>query len=93
MFRLWKDLLHRSDRAMIYLFIAGSYTPWLNLRHLDGVSVELRWAVWLLALLGITYQQLFHERYKALETLFYVVIATLPSLAVLEMVGTLKTFE
>ena len=84
---LWKDLLHRSDRAMIYLFIAGSYTPWLNLRHLDGPSVELRWAVWLLALLGITYQQLFHERYKALETTFYVIIATLPSLAVLEMVG------
>lgn len=82
---LWKDLLHRSDRAMIYLFIAGSYTPWLNLRHLDGPSVELRWAVWLLALLGITYQQLFHERYKALETTFYVIIATLPSLAVLEM--------
>jgi len=81
----WKDLLHRSDRAMIYLFIAGSYTPWLNLRHLDGSSVELRWAVWLLALLGITYQQLFHERYKALETTFYVIIATLPSLAVLEM--------
>ena len=104
MSRPWRDLLHRSDRAMIYLFIAGSYTPWLQLRHLDGVSVELRygvmgvmavlnnvavsrWAVWLLALLGITYQQLFHERYKALETLFYVIIATLPSLAVLEMVS------
>ena len=43
--------------------------------------------MWLLALLGITYQQLFHERYKALETLFYVIIATLPSVAVLEMVG------
>ena len=42
MSRPWRDLLHRSDRAMIYLFIAGSYTPWLQLRHLDGVSVELR---------------------------------------------------
>ena len=49
-------------------------------------SVSIRWAVWLLALLGITYQQLFHEKYKALETTFYVLIATLPSLAVLEMV-------
>ena len=82
---------------MIYLFIAGSYTPWLNLRQLDGdesdwdekfisqilyfqkklyfqvkdltrlhifpgASVELRWAVWLLATLGILYQQIFHER-------------------------------
>ena len=33
---IWRDLLHRGDRAMIYLFIAGSYTPWLNLRQLDG---------------------------------------------------------
>jgi len=82
---VWKELLHRSDRAMIYLFIAGSYTPWLNLRHLDGVSVELRWAVWLLATLGILYQQIFHERYKALETTFYVVIALLPSLAIWQM--------
>ena len=74
---------------MIYLFIAGSYTPWLNLRNLDGVTVELRWAVWVLATLGILYQQLFHEKYKALETLFYVIIATMPSLAVLEMVSIL----
>ena len=104
LFSIWKDLLHRGDRAMIYLFIAGSYTPWLNLRQLDGVTmtlmmvvmtkvmtkvmmtmmttvtmtvvigwievvpevagatVELRWAVWLLATLGILYQQIFHER-------------------------------
>jgi len=82
---IWRDLLHRGDRAMIYLFIAGSYTPWLNLRQLDGATVELRWAVWLLATLGILYQQIFHERYKALETTFYVVIALLPSLAVYEM--------
>ena len=52
-------------------------------KYTDVIS---RWAVWLLALLGITYQQLFHEKYKALETTFYVLIATLPSLAVLEMV-------
>merc|ERR1719510_1930351 len=63
---LLRDLLHRCDRAMIYLFIAGSYTPWLSLRHLDGATVELRWLVWVLATLGITYQQVFHERYKAL---------------------------
>lgn len=56
---------------------------------LNSISL-CRWAVWLLALLGITYQQLFHERYKALETLFYVIIATLPSLAVLEMVSLIK---
>ena len=54
---------------MIYLFIAGSYTPWLQLRHLEGGTVELRWAVWLLALSGIIYQQLFHEQYKGINTI------------------------
>jgi len=82
---LWRDLFHRADRAMIYLFIAGSYTPWLHLREINGPAAELRWVVWVLATLGILYEQLFHEKYKALETVFYVVVALLPSLAVLEM--------
>ena len=72
---------------MIYLFIAGSYTPWLNLKHLTGASQELRWAVWLLAILGIAYQQTFHEKYKWLETTFYVTIALFPSKVIFEMVS------
>jgi monocyte-to-macrophage differentiation protein len=83
--RLLHDIFHRSDRAMIYLFIAGSYTPWLNLKHLTGASQELRWAVWLLAILGIAYQQTFHEKYKWLETTFYVTIALFPSIVIFEM--------
>lgn len=82
-----QEILHRGDRAMIYLFIAGSYTPWLTLRALppDGYAAELRWAIWVLASLGILYQQLFHEKYKLLETSIYLFIALTPSLAVLEM--------
>lgn len=82
------ELLHRSDRAMIYLFIAGSYTPWLSLRSLppDGIAFQLRWAIWVLATLGILYQQIFHEKYKWLETTFYLIIGILPGLlAELEM--------
>lgn len=30
---------------MIYLFIAGSYTPWLQLKHINGPSAELRFIV------------------------------------------------
>ena len=66
---IWKDLLHCSDPSLIHLFIAGSYTPWLHLLNLDvdGVMVELWWVLWVLATLGILYQQLFHEKYKALN--------------------------
>ena len=89
-----RDLLHRGDRAMIYLFIAGSYTPWLTLKSYqpDGWSLQLSWFIWVLAFLGILYQQLFHEQYKWLETTIYVTVALAPALAVLEMVSQRVTF-
>ena len=88
-FSLIRDVLHRGDRAMIYLFIAGSYTPWLTLKAYDsnGWSVQLNWVIWILATLGIIYQQIFHERYKWLETTIYMTVALAPSLAVFEMVS------
>ena len=75
---------------MIYIFIAGSYTPWLTLKTLeprDGWGRFFRWAIWPFASLGIIYQQLFHERFKLLETTFYILIGVLPSLVVYEMVS------
>ena len=36
-----------------------------------GATVELRWAVWLLATLGILYQQIFHERYVSVFLQFF----------------------
>lgn len=90
-----REVFHRMDRAMIYLFIAGSYTPWLVLKDLptDGWGVVLRWAIWPLSCFGILYQQLFHERFKLLETIFYVVIAILPSLVVFEMSDSIGLTE
>ncbi|KAK7083693.1 hypothetical protein SK128_028624 [Halocaridina rubra] len=82
-----KEVLHRSDRAMIYVFIASSYTPWLMLRPLplDSWTLHLRWGIWVLAVLGIIYQQVFHEKFKMLETIFYLIIGILPSLAVMDL--------
>lgn len=82
-----KDMLHRGDRAMIYVFIAASYFPWLTLRPLPpgGWAAALRWLVWVLASLGILYQQLFHEQYKCLETIFYLVMGITPSFAIISM--------
>jgi hypothetical protein len=50
-----RDILHRGDRAMIYLFIAGSYTPWLTLRVFapNGWANQLSWAIWVFAILGM----------------------------------------
>ncbi|XP_053676442.1 monocyte to macrophage differentiation factor [Anopheles nili] len=79
-----KDALHRCDRAMIYIFIAGSYYPWLSLGHTTHPQIVsvVKWCVWVLAALGIIYQQMYHERYKCLETFFYVVIGLGPSVVI-----------
>lgn len=57
--RQLKDVLHRCDRAMIYIFIAGSYYPWLSLGHTSHPQIVsvVKWCVWVMAVLGIIYQQ------------------------------------
>ncbi|KJH53275.1 hypothetical protein DICVIV_00586 [Dictyocaulus viviparus] len=77
--------LHICDRAAIFLFIAASYTPWLTLRHCGYPGLNLKWMVWVFALLGILYQYNFHEKYKDLEIVIYILIAGCPSVAVFSM--------
>lgn len=85
-FRHLKDILHRCDRAVIYLFIAASYTPWLTLKPMcPGFVTNTRWLVWVFACLGIVYQHLYHERYKWLETCLYLLLGLLPSVAIFNM--------
>ncbi|XP_011497864.1 PREDICTED: monocyte to macrophage differentiation factor isoform X2 [Ceratosolen solmsi marchali] len=80
-----KDLLHRCDRAMIYVFIAATYFPWLNHEPFQGdvLLPTMRILIWIMAAVGILYQQIFHEKYKWLETTFYVIMGIGPSVAII----------
>ncbi|XP_035220508.1 monocyte to macrophage differentiation factor 2-like [Stegodyphus dumicola] len=86
-FRSLKEALHLCDRAIIYIFIAASYTPWLMLKDAERNfwTQNLSWIVWTMAVLGIVYQYYFHEKYKTLETLFYLVIGITPAYAMFYM--------
>lgn len=94
--RSLKDALHRCDRAMIYVFIAASYFPWLNVETYqnNALLTLMRDLVWVLAILGILYQQIFHERYKMLETMLYLIMGIGPSIAIVPIVSldTSKSF-
>jgi monocyte-to-macrophage differentiation protein len=89
-----KHLLHRVDRAIIYIFISASYTPWLLLRPTETISTTFTVVVvWIMAILGITYQSLYHERYKWLETCFYVIVGVFPALVIIDMTEHTGVFE
>ncbi|CAF3427601.1 unnamed protein product [Rotaria sp. Silwood2] len=79
-----RHLLHRADRAFIYIFISASYTPWFHLRSTQTISTNFTVAlVWVMAVLGITYQTIYHERYKWLETCIYVIVGVFPGIVIL----------
>ncbi|XP_013404591.1 monocyte to macrophage differentiation factor 2 isoform X2 [Lingula anatina] len=81
----WKNVFHIGDRAVIYIFIAASYTPWLTLKDMQTWGMQTLWLVWLAAVLGIVYQYTFHEKYKWLETILYVVLGACPAVSVVAM--------
>lgn len=76
-----KTFFHVGDRAVIYLFIASSYTPWLVLKEdVQKAATPVLYTVWISAVAGILYQYTFHEQYKLLETLLYLLVGFIPSL-------------
>lgn len=76
---------------MIYVFIAATYFPWLNVDDFPSnvMLSTMRNLVWIMAAVGILYQQIFHERYKMLELLFYLIMGIGPSIAVIDIVSIL----
>lgn len=66
-----KELLRRADHAMIFVMIAGSYTPFaLNGLAPPGGAV-LCGLIWLLAALGIALKLLFPRRVERLSLALY----------------------
>lgn len=73
----WKRALQILDHALIFVLIAGSYTPWLlvNLRGAWGWS--LLGTIWGIALAGMILKAFFLPRFDKLGTALYVVMGWL----------------
>lgn len=50
----WKGMLRRCDRAMIFVMIAGSYTPFVLTAFAPGPGRALCVVVWAMAALGVS---------------------------------------
>ncbi|XP_062846966.1 monocyte to macrophage differentiation factor isoform X2 [Trichomycterus rosablanca] len=79
---------HMCDRVVIYFFIAASYTPWLNLRELGPLASQMRWFVWIMAAAGTIYVFNYHEKYKLVELVFYLMMGFSPALVITSMTNT-----
>ncbi|HLR53697.1 MAG TPA: hemolysin III family protein [Pseudogracilibacillus sp.] len=73
----WKNIFLIIDHAAIYIFIAGTYTPFA-LIILDG---SLGWGlftlVWSFAVIGIILKSFFVNKFVFVSTLFYILMGWL----------------
>ncbi|GAJ99538.1 LOW QUALITY PROTEIN: predicted membrane protein hemolysin III homolog [Geomicrobium sp. JCM 19055] len=67
-----KILFEIFDHSSIYLFIAGTYTPFLFLVLEGALSWTLFGIVWGIALIGIAFKAFFVKRFVFLSTIFYI---------------------
>ncbi|MCX8000306.1 MAG: hemolysin III family protein [Leptospiraceae bacterium] len=72
-----KKFLQVIDHCVIYLLIAGTYTPFamITLRESKGQIILI--SVWSIAFFGITFKLIFKDKYDMLATLGYVLMGWL----------------
>ena len=86
-----KYWLRRLDHAAIYVFIAGTYTPFL-LVSIQGQTGRLLLAlVWSMAIAGIVWKLFFLGRLEVLATMFYVAMGWMALFAIQDMIANIPT--
>lgn len=85
-----KRILQILDHALIFVLIAGSYTPWLlvNLRGPWGWSLLA--AIWGLALGGVVLKTILLPRFDKLGTVVYVAMGWLVCIAMKPLVESVN---
>lgn len=67
-----KDLFEIFDHSSIYLFIAGTYTPFLFIAVKGTTGWTLFGIVWGIALAGIVFKAFFVKKFLFISTILYV---------------------
>lgn len=85
-YNLWrrgpaKEFLRRIDHAMIFVMIAGSYTPFVVLRLPGGTAAWLGGLVWCGAVTGVLLKLLFPRRFERVSIALYLLLGWVVVLA------------
>jgi len=73
----WKDVFQIFDHSSIYLFIAGSYTPFLLVPLRGDIGWTLFGVIWGIAIVGIIFKIFFVKKFLILSTLVYILMGWL----------------
>ncbi|MFE0554687.1 hemolysin III family protein [Paenibacillus sp. FSL W8-0187] len=72
-----KDFFEFMDHSSIYLFIAGTYTPFLLVAIRGTLGWSLFGIVWGVALFGVVFKAFFVKKFLFLSTVFYIAMGWL----------------
>jgi hemolysin III len=84
-----KKIMQRVDHAMIYVLIAGTYTPICIITLRGAWGWSLFGVIWGLAVVGIVWKSLGIVKDKWLSTLFYLLMGWLAVIALVPLSQTL----
>lgn len=84
-----KRILQQLDHSMIYVLIAGSYTPFCLVTLEGATGIALCIAVWAIALAGIALQGLLIKKSKWLNSLLYLAMGWLVILVIEPLIENL----
>ncbi|MCF6409269.1 PAQR family membrane homeostasis protein TrhA [Pseudalkalibacillus salsuginis] len=86
-----KDLFEIFDHAAIYIFIAGTYTPFLFIAVKGALGWTLFGVVWGIAILGVFFKAFFVKRFLFISTIIYIVMGWLALIAWKPLMTTLPS--
>ncbi|WP_211745974.1 hemolysin III family protein [Paenibacillus sp. Marseille-Q4541] len=86
-----KDLFEIFDHSSIYLFIAGTYTPFLLVALRGALGWTLFGIIWGVALFGVAFKAFFTKKFLFMSTLFYIAMGWLIVLAWGPLVATVPS--
>lgn len=72
-----KDLFEFFDHSSIYIYIAGTYTPFMLVAVRGTLGWSLFGTVWAIALLGVLFKAFFVKKFLFMSTIFYLIMGWL----------------
>ncbi|WP_018883535.1 PAQR family membrane homeostasis protein TrhA [Paenibacillus massiliensis] len=84
-----KDLFEFFDHSCIYLFIAGTYTPFLLTALRGTLGWTLFGIIWGIAVAGVIFKVFFTKRFLFMSTAFYIAMGWLIVIAWNPLVATI----